>query len=161
MEIEKEMVREVARGDKPDLRKSTDRKAQISPLNWTNAFLICALRSVDFLRSGLSPRATSRTISFSISNSFWYYLSGPQKAKMNLKWRLWYQNCDDQKIVIHRARLRPAFRCLIKRAQALPQGMQGIAFACKQALLVLWQSSWKLLRFADDGKFAAWKEKEC
>ena len=50
MEIEKEIVREVARGDKPYLRKSTDRKAQISPPNWTNAFLICALRSVDFLR---------------------------------------------------------------------------------------------------------------
>ena len=32
MEIEKEIVREVARGDKPYLRKSTDRKAQISPL---------------------------------------------------------------------------------------------------------------------------------
>ena len=46
----KEIVREVARGDKPYLRKSTDRKAQISPLNWTNAFLICALWSVDFLR---------------------------------------------------------------------------------------------------------------
>ena len=50
LEIEKEIVREVARGDKPYLRKSTDRKAQISPLNWTNDFLICALRSVDFLR---------------------------------------------------------------------------------------------------------------
>ena len=50
LEIEKEIVREVARGDKPYLRKSTDRKAQISPLNWTNAFLICALRYVDFLR---------------------------------------------------------------------------------------------------------------
>ena len=33
LEIEKEIVREVARGDKPSLRKSTDRKAQISPLN--------------------------------------------------------------------------------------------------------------------------------
>ena len=50
LEIEKEIVREVARGDKPYLRKFTDCKAQISPLNWTNAFLICALRSVDFLR---------------------------------------------------------------------------------------------------------------
>ena len=49
MEIEKEIVRAVARGDKPYMRKSTDRKAQISPLNWTKAFLICALRSVDFL----------------------------------------------------------------------------------------------------------------
>ena len=47
LEIEKEIVREVARGDKHYLRKSTDRKAQISPLNWTNAFLICALLSVD------------------------------------------------------------------------------------------------------------------
>ena len=27
------IVRELARGDKPYLRKSTDRKAQISPLN--------------------------------------------------------------------------------------------------------------------------------
>ena len=50
LEIEKGIVREVARGDKPYLRKSTDRKAQISLLNWMNAFLICALRSVDFLR---------------------------------------------------------------------------------------------------------------
>ena len=33
LEIEKEVVREVARGDKPYLRKSKDRKAQISPLN--------------------------------------------------------------------------------------------------------------------------------
>ena len=29
IEIEKEIVREVARGDKPYMRKSTDRKAQI------------------------------------------------------------------------------------------------------------------------------------
>ena len=49
LEIEKEIVREVARGDKPYMRKSTDRKAQISPLSRTNAFRICALRSVDFL----------------------------------------------------------------------------------------------------------------
>ena len=33
LEIEKEIVREVARGDKPYLRKSADRKAQISLLN--------------------------------------------------------------------------------------------------------------------------------
>ena len=32
--------------------------------------LICALRFADFLRLCLSPRTTSRTISFSISNSF-------------------------------------------------------------------------------------------
>ena len=47
--------------------------AKHKSVGWTNAFLICALRSVDFLNEGLSPRATSRTISFSISNSFWYY----------------------------------------------------------------------------------------
>ena len=33
LEIEKEIVREVARGDRPYMRKSTDRKAQISPLS--------------------------------------------------------------------------------------------------------------------------------
>ena len=50
LEIEKEIVREMARGEKPYLRKSADRKAQISPLSWVNVFLICALRSADFLR---------------------------------------------------------------------------------------------------------------
>ena len=61
-------MREVARGDKPYLRKSTDRKAQIRKAFVRTQFsgLICALRSVHFLRQGLSPRATSRTISFSI-----------------------------------------------------------------------------------------------
>ena len=49
LEIEKEIAREEARADKPYMRKSTDRKAQISLLSWTNAFLICALRSADFL----------------------------------------------------------------------------------------------------------------
>ena len=68
----KETVREVARGNKPYLRKSTDRKAQIRKAFVLLTGLICALRSVDFLGEGLSPRATSRTISFSISNSFWY-----------------------------------------------------------------------------------------
>ena len=69
----KEIVREVALGDKHHLRKSADRKAQISPVSGTNAFLISAFRSADFLRWCLSPEATSRTISFfSISNSFRY-----------------------------------------------------------------------------------------
>ena len=45
--------------------------AKHKSVRWTNALLICAMRSVDFLRYGLSPRATSRTIAFSISNSFW------------------------------------------------------------------------------------------
>ena len=49
-EIEKEIVREVARGDKPYLRKSTDRKAQIRKAFAQFSGLICALRSVDFLR---------------------------------------------------------------------------------------------------------------
>ena len=50
LEIEKEIVREVARGDKPYLRKSTDRKAQIRKPFVQFSGLICALRSVDFLR---------------------------------------------------------------------------------------------------------------
>ena len=40
--------------DEHHLRKSSDRKAQISPVSGTNAFLICALRSADFLRWCLS-----------------------------------------------------------------------------------------------------------
>ena len=50
LEIEKEIVREVARRDKPYLRKSTDRKAQIRKAYVQFSGLICALRSVDFLR---------------------------------------------------------------------------------------------------------------
>ena len=42
-------------GDKHHLRKSADRKARISPVSGTNAFLICAFRSADFLRWCLSP----------------------------------------------------------------------------------------------------------
>ena len=41
--------------DKHHLRKSADRKAQISPVSGTHAFLICAFRSADFLRWCLSP----------------------------------------------------------------------------------------------------------
>ena len=56
-------------GDKHQLRKSADRKAQISPVSEINTFLICAFRSAELV---FIPRAqTSRTISFSISNSFW------------------------------------------------------------------------------------------
>ena len=50
LEIEKEIVREVDLGDKPYLRKSTDRKAQIRKAFVQFSGLICALRSVDFLR---------------------------------------------------------------------------------------------------------------
>ena len=39
---------------KHHLRKSEDRKAQISQVSGTNAFLVCAFRSADFLRSCLS-----------------------------------------------------------------------------------------------------------
>ena len=62
-------------GDKRHLRKSADRKAQISPVSGKNVFLIRAFRSADFLRWCSSPSATSRAISFSISNSFWYNLT--------------------------------------------------------------------------------------
>ena len=43
-------------GDKHHLRESADRKAQISPVSRTNAFLICALWSADFLKWCLSPK---------------------------------------------------------------------------------------------------------
>ena len=43
LEIEKEIVREVARGDKPYTRKSTDRKAQICKAFVQLCGLICAL----------------------------------------------------------------------------------------------------------------------
>ena len=52
-------------GDKHHLRKSSDRKAQISPASGTNAFLICAFRSEDFLRWCLSPeRNLTRNLFF-------------------------------------------------------------------------------------------------
>ena len=41
LEIEKEIVRKVARGDKPYLRKSTDRKAQIRKAFVPLTGLIC------------------------------------------------------------------------------------------------------------------------
>ena len=40
--------------DKHHLRKSADRKAQSNPVSGTNAFLICAFRSADFLTWCLS-----------------------------------------------------------------------------------------------------------
>ena len=42
-------------GDKHHLRKYADRKAQISLVSGTNAVLICAFRSADFLRWCLCP----------------------------------------------------------------------------------------------------------
>ena len=57
-------MREVVRGDKHNLRKSANRNAQT--VSFTHhILLICALRFADFLRLCLSPRTTSRTISFS------------------------------------------------------------------------------------------------
>ena len=67
LEIEKEIVREVVRGDKHNLRKSANRNAQISVIHSAHYTDLCF---ADFLRLCLSPRTTSRTISFSISNSF-------------------------------------------------------------------------------------------
>ena len=69
LEIEKEIVREVVRGDKHNLRKSANRNAQISVINSAHCTDLC-FAIADFLRLCLSPRTTSRTISFSISNSF-------------------------------------------------------------------------------------------
>ena len=44
-------------GNKHHLRKSADRKAQISSVSGTNAFLICAFRSADFLKVVFIPQA--------------------------------------------------------------------------------------------------------
>ena len=46
LEIEKDIVREVDRGDKPYLRKSTDRKAQIRKAFVQFSGLICASGSL-------------------------------------------------------------------------------------------------------------------
>ena len=64
LEIEKEIVREVVRGDKHNLRKSANCKAQISRMCGVNDTDLCV--AIYFLRLCLSPRTTSRTISFSI-----------------------------------------------------------------------------------------------
>ena len=56
-------------GDKHHLRKSADRKAQISPMSGTNAFLICAFRSADFLRWCLFPERNLTQI----GNLFFYF----------------------------------------------------------------------------------------
>ena len=57
--------------EKHHLRKSADRKAQVSPVSGTNAFLICVFRSADFLRWCLSSkRNLTHNLFFSISNSF-------------------------------------------------------------------------------------------
>ena len=64
-------VREVVRGDKHNQRKSANRNAQISVIHSAHYTGLCLyLQFADFLRLCLSPRTTSRTISFSISNSF-------------------------------------------------------------------------------------------
>ena len=48
LEIEKEIVREVARGDKRKLKKSADRKEQISSSNRTNPLTdLCRLSQVE------------------------------------------------------------------------------------------------------------------
>ena len=45
----KEIVSEVARGNKHYLRKSADRKVPISSVSGMKALLICTLQSADFL----------------------------------------------------------------------------------------------------------------
>ena len=69
LEIEKEIVRGVARGDKQYLKQSADREAQISSMSKTNEFLICALQSADCFRYCFSSHLTHNLSS--ISNSFW------------------------------------------------------------------------------------------
>ena len=54
-----------------NLKKSANPNSQKSASFTPHIVLICALQFTDFLRLCLSPRTTSLTISFSISNSFW------------------------------------------------------------------------------------------
>ena len=91
LEIEiKKIVREVVRGDRHHLRKSAARKAKHKSVRrWFKlSGLICALRSAYFLRLCLSLRATTRTISFSISNTvvFGVNLNHFFDGKNNLGW---------------------------------------------------------------------------
>ena len=60
-------------GNKHHLRKPANRKAQIRKAFVPLTGLICAFDLQVFSGGVYSPSATSRTISFSISNSFWYY----------------------------------------------------------------------------------------
>ena len=58
-------------GDKHHLRKFADRKAQVSPVSGTNAFLNFVLFDLQIFPAGVyPPSATSRTSSFSISIVF-------------------------------------------------------------------------------------------
>ena len=60
-------------GNKHHLRKSADRKAQISSVSGTNAFLILCFSICRFSQVVFIPQAQphAQTL-FSISNSFWY-----------------------------------------------------------------------------------------
>ena len=57
--------------DKHHMKISADRKAQISRVSGTSAFLICAFRSADFLRWCLSPK---RNITHHLFCYFQYFL---------------------------------------------------------------------------------------
>ena len=80
LEIEKRA--RLLSGDEHHLRKTALRKAQISPVSGTNAFLMCAFRSADFLTWCLSPeRNLARNLFLSISNSSCLILlSGLEKS---------------------------------------------------------------------------------
>ena len=98
----KEAVHEVARCDKYHLTKTADSKAQISKVFVSLKGLIGALRLADFLTWWLSSRATSRTIYFSISNSYGNNaaLSKTQSAHMITATKL--NNCTTQTYIQNR-----------------------------------------------------------
>ena len=77
-------MREVARGDKHYLKTSADHKAQISKALFSSVacFVLCDRQIFSF--NVYHPGATSRAISFSISNSFWYYFDSFFDGKSNL-----------------------------------------------------------------------------
>ena len=67
--------------DKHHLRKSADRKAQISPVSGTNVFLICAFRSTDFLRWCLS---SERNLTHNLFFYFQQFLVLIQSGRCNV-----------------------------------------------------------------------------
>ena len=78
LEIEKEIVREVVRGDKHNLRKSANRNAQISVIHSAHCtdlcFAICRLSQVVFVTSN----DFTHTSHFTLHT---YILTGLQKSK--------------------------------------------------------------------------------
>ena len=98
-------------GDKHHPRKSADRKAQISPVSETTAFLICALRSADFLGRCLSPERNLTHNSGRLTSGSRPGQAVPspfcQRSKDEGKLRPKFTKCEKINIFEHAAGFRP------------------------------------------------------